>query len=202
MKTIKNLLLLAVFFAVSTPAALAQSDWTFDGGKLGQGFSEEFVRNTHFVQPCEMDPINDETRSVVFFTAKPCRGPGMTEGTTIVLFTSPAITSNTPNAAVTTIAWMGGTYMNSRSDFPVRIGATEAEAIAQLGEISETLTKRRGNKIIKISKHSDQNYSLIMAGKVVGLITGDMPKIDFDDESREEWQAVLAGLLEFTPLQN
>jgi hypothetical protein len=71
-----------------------------------------------------------------------------------------------------------------------------------LGEISETLTKRRGSKVIKISKHSDQNYSLIMGDKVVGLITGDMPKIDFDDESREEWQAVLAGLLEFTPLQN
>jgi|GEM_PF-3476921 len=201
MKTIKNLLLLAVFFAISTPAALAQADWTFDGAKLGQGFSDEFIRKTHFVQPCDMDPINEGARSVVFFSAKPCRGPGMTEGTTIVLFTSPALSRENPNPAVTTIAWMGGTYMNSRSDFPVQIGATEADAIAKLGEIKDSQVFRKGTRSVTLAAHSDTVYSLISNGKIVGLVVGEMPKIDLEDESHEEWQAVLAGLFQFTPAQ-
>lgn len=175
-----------------------QDSWTFDGAKLGEGFRDEFVRHMTLVPPCDVDSINEGTRSVAFFTAKPCRGEGMTEHTTVVVFTSPALSSQTPNAAVDSLAWMGGTYLNSRSDFPIQVGTTENEAVRVLGPVSEEVTFRKNNFELKIEKHSGSVYSLVARNRVVGFVVGNMPALTPEDEEHEEWRAIEAAWFQFT----
>ncbi len=122
----------------------------------------------------------------------------MTEHTTIILFTSPALTSQTPNSPVDALAWMGGTYLNTRSDFPLRIGANESEVIRQFGPISEEASFRKGDSELKVARYEGSVYSMSLLGKTVGFIVGTMPPISFDDEEHDEWRAILGGWFQFT----
>jgi len=202
MKNLVSILATLTFGFISSAWANGPADWTFDQARLGQGFSEEFIRKIALVPPCDIDPINDGARSIAFFTAKPCRSEGMTEKTTVVLFTSPAITRENSNPPVTAIAWMGGTFMNTRSNFPVRVGAQESEANTALGLPLETVSFEEDEMQMSISKHEGQIFSLKVGTTVVGFVVGEMPSIDFESEDHEEWGAIVAAWFRFTaPVQ-
>ncbi len=192
LKSLPIVLLLAPALAHAFPS------YTFENAKLGQGFKDEFTQKISLVPPCDIDSINGGSRSVAFFTAKPCRGPGMTEQTTIVVFTSPAITEQTRNPPVTALAWMGGTFLNTRSDFPVHVGTTGEEASQILGRPLQTVAFEDEQRVMRVRKHTGDTYSLEVDGSIVGFVVGEMPPMILESEEFEEWGALFESWFKFT----
>jgi len=181
---------------------LNPTEITFDGFSLGTGFLDALLERTAYSHPCDIDPINDGARSVIFFTARPCKGVSFPENTTLVMFTSPSISEENPNAPLTTIAWMGGSYYNSRSTFPAQVGMTQTEVTQKLGAPLESYPIEKAGKTLTIQKHPHLAYSLMVAQRAVGFVLGEMPPLSLDsdsDERFEEWNALLAGYFRFTP---
>ncbi len=196
----RNFFSIALVGLASGTSLVPTADIQFDGHRLGDGYLEKFVTTPAYQNPCDIDPINDGKRSVVFFTGKPCKGKSFPQSTTVVMFTSGVFSEENPNPPVSAIAWMGGNYFDSHSNFPLTMGASEDLVVRTLGEALETQTvPGPENKSLIIRRHPENTFSLILGGKAVGYAVGELPPIDLESEENEEWGGIAAGYFRFTP---
>ena len=109
-------------------------------------------------------------------------------------------------APITVLAWLGGSWLNHESDFPLHVGEPAARATDVLGpalasfEIEASSAWRwgypggkkrplspkevrdlaRGPNRLKVTRHAGDIYALADGAKLVGFVLGPMPPVRSD----------------------
>jgi hypothetical protein len=114
------LLLLSGLALAAEPPPRAGTDYALDGLRLGDTFAQAAAK-APWSSPCDQDPVADKARRAVIYGTKRCPKAPFPGNTNAVLFL--AFRADPKEAApIEAMAWLGGNYFDSRSDFPVALG--------------------------------------------------------------------------------
>ena len=172
-------------------AVISAGDITFDGVQLGASMLN-FYRRRLYAAPCDEDSLRKERLRVIVYAATPCRHRQFSENTSFIVFTD-LDEKSLKNQSVRTVAWLGGTYFNTRSNFPLALGtgvrgaAGRKKLAKRLGQrVERTMTLKRYTTL-QVTTLTGAIH-LIDDGKVlVGIVLGPMPSTT----DNELWSGVM-----------
>jgi hypothetical protein len=178
---------------------------TLDGIAVGSSVASLFAR-APFREPCSDDAINAGQRRLLSYMAKPCSDRSFPEKTTVIVFAPRKDGPDKDAAAIEAIVWLGGTYFESRSQFPAKVGMSVAALESALGpgrllraNIEDGNFGRHGvrtNEGVTLTarKHGDDVHSLTEHDVAIGFVVGTMP----DDPDDERWRMIAQLYNKFT----
>ena len=70
----------------NSPKIRDASSYKFDGFKLGSSYFTEVMSRPPYENPCDDDPVDNESRRCMIYGALPCRGRSFPEHTTVIFF--------------------------------------------------------------------------------------------------------------------
>lgn len=187
------LLAIAAVAALAVPVALAEvsrraaTDYTFDGFRLGASFRSAVMSKAPYQHPCDADPIEDRGRTIVVYMGQECRGQTFPDRTTVLFYLRYAADDASLDQPVEAIAWMGGSYFDTRSDFPARIGQPPAQVDRALGPAASTFRLGGRRRFVTVRAHPGNVYSVVYERRVVAFVVGQMPA----DHEAESWEGLL-----------
>jgi len=157
----------------TTGSSGASAVSTFDGLSVGGTFDR---RRAPYDHPCDSDALDGEPNiKVMFYTGKECRDHQFPDGTSVIVLVDSA--SN----KISALAWVGGTYFDSRNA-PLKTGTPVAEAVKAWGppaakfDLQTMHVARFANGMRVLSNRSDQ---------VIGFALGEWP-----DANGQRWNPV------------
>jgi hypothetical protein len=106
------------------PGSNVASVATFDGLSVGGTFDRA---RAPYNNPCDSDPLDGEPNiTIMFYTGKECRHQQFPDGTSVIVLVDRA------SSKISALAWVGGTYFDSRNA-PLKTGTPVAEAVTAWG---------------------------------------------------------------------
>lgn len=166
------------------PAPRVAADYTLDGTKLGMSYAKQVMARDPYQEPCDNDPIGDKSRRAMVYGGEPCRDHAFPDHTTVV-FEIDMKGGDDYDAPIRAMAWLGGSYFDSRSDFPLHVGE-KADRASVLGTARGDLTLE-DHDVTLIVRRFDGDVAAILDGDViVGYVLGPMPA-SADDE---QWSVI------------
>lgn len=107
---------------------------TIDGIRLGAPVAEVLAR-APYTTPCDVDPIDQRRATLYFWAAGPCHDAGpFPEQTSVVIVTPQAPKgASDQEQPVELVIWAGGSFFDSKTNLPVKIGDDATAARASLG---------------------------------------------------------------------
>lgn len=184
---------IAIALAFFSAVALAEqtrrtaTDYTFDGFQLGANLKQAVMSKSAFAHPCDDDPIENNKRTIVVYMGQECRGRTFPQGTTVVFYLPHAEGDARLAQPIEAMAWMGGSYLDSRSDFPARVGQRPAQVDSALGRPTSTFRLGGRRQFVTVREHPGDVYSVVHENQVVAFVVGQMP----DDHGAESWEGLL-----------
>lgn len=173
--------------------AMTAGGLTLDGFRLGDRFSSVMGRDP-YTEPCDNDPIDKRKRRFMVYGALPCRGRTFPEGTTVAFYLAFADGADRYAQPIEAFAWLGGTYFESRSSFPLRVGQSVRSVDGVLGEPSATVEVSRNGKSLTARRHAGDIWSVAEGEAVVGFVLGPMPT----DPDSEQWRGLAQMYFRYT----
>ncbi len=174
-----------------TNRRVSAADITFDGVKLGQSMLS-FYRHRLYAAPCDDDALPKHKLRVVVYAATPCRDRVFTENTSFVVFTD-LDEKNPKDQAIRTVAWLGGSYFDSRSNFPLRLGTAmrtkrrRKQLAASLGQtVERTMTLQR-QTVVTVTTLTGAIHLLDDGKRLIGVVLGPMPS----STDNELWSGIM-----------
>jgi hypothetical protein len=138
----------------------------FDGHRVGEPLAA-FLATQPYSTACRGSKL-DEVPGLIQFPATDCfqrPGSAFPDATSVGLVGDP----------VRAVVWIGGTYVAKHSDFPLAIGATEAEIAAKLGPVEQTFDVVRRLVHFHVRRHRGGAYSFVDRTAVVAFAVGELP---------------------------
>jgi hypothetical protein len=185
--------------AVPAPSATAEAKpvnpdaLEFDGFKLGDNYGDKVLVREPYQKPCDDDPIDKKQQRFMVYGALPCRRRTFPEATTVAFFLAYADDKDFKQP-IEALAWLGGNYFASRSNFPVRTGELAEVADKALGPVQLSFPLEGKGVSLQVRRHSERIWSLTEGGRTVGFAVGKMP----NDTEREPWRALLEMYRSYT----
>lgn len=171
------------------PAApLLAHEYRFDGLKLGDLYATAARARPPYDRPCDDDPVDHTTRRAMVYGARPCRGAAFPEGTSVIFFL-PYVSEHQEDwlrQPILAFAFLGGTYFNRRTSFPLRVGDPAARTRI-LGPVEATISFPGYDTTLRAERHPGDVYVLLDGEKVVGGLLGAMPA----EPASEQWDVLL-----------
>jgi hypothetical protein len=198
MRAILPIATACVFATFADGAAHAQgrpSDarrYRLDGFRVGDTFESIHAR-APYDAVCDDDPVDHRTRLFVGYGALPCNGQSFPEGTTFMVIL-PYRTTDRFRAPIAAVAWFGGTWFETRSSFPVHIGAARNDARARLGRPAGTFALADGREPLDVDRFRGDVFIVSRANAVIGIVLGTMPS----DPDNEQWRMIQQGYWRYT----
>lgn len=167
--------------------------FTWDGFKLGDTYSTVVMAREPYAHPCDDDELEQSTRRAMVYGAKPCRREAFPDGTTVLFFIkyAPTLDFATPIEA---FAWLGGTYFDKRSTFPLWAGAPIDLADKELGPPKRTFDIDRNERKLTVREHEGKVFTIADGDVVAGFAVGPMP----EDPKAESWDAISQMYAKYT----
>lgn len=153
-----------------------------------------FFARPPYDRPCDDDAVDDPpTRRALVYGGLPCRGSAFPERTTLIVFMDWA-DGDDFDRPIRAIAWLGGSYFETRSTFPVRIGEPAMRATAVFGEPVASFEISQKAPLVAWSFAGDI-HAVIDRSLIAGFVIGPMPA----DGTKGDWEVVAEMYLEATP---
>jgi hypothetical protein len=165
-----------------------------DGFQLGSLYGSAVMSRAPYDKPCDDDPVDGRARRFMVYGALPCRELVFPEETTVAFYLRFAEGAGELEQPIEAVAWLGGSYFSSRSDFPVRIGEPAARASEVLGAAETTFHVDRKGQVVLVQKHRGNAWAIVDAGMLVGFVLGPMP----DDPDNEQWRGLMQMYVRYT----
>ncbi len=173
-------------------AAAAAAAWggasrvKLDGIGLGDRYGSTVMVRPPYDAPCDDDPIDHRARRFMVYGAKPCRGRSFPEQTTLMFYLHHS-EERPLDQPVEAVAWLGGTWFSSRSNFPLRVGEPLARAAEVFGPAEASFALARKGEGLRVQRHAGPVYALAERERLVGFVVGPMP----DDPENEQWRGLM-----------
>ncbi|GMV43921.1 MAG: hypothetical protein AMXMBFR64_56370 [Myxococcales bacterium] len=180
-----GLVLAPTIGAAMEPPPRAGREYPVDGISVGQPLAEVRAREA-YGEPCSMSEA--AARKVVIFGAKGCKR-AFTADTTAVLLVE--------DGKVGAIAWLGGSWFDNRTNFPVSLGTALPDGDPKsLGGAVEwpaaaTLQLAEG---LRATRFGPDIHILDDGARVVGIVVGAMPV----DPKDLQWVALTGAWVRHT----
>ncbi len=165
-----------------------------DGIKLGDLYASTVKTRKPYDEPCDDDAIDNDNRRFMIYGAKECRNRVFPEETTLAIYIAYAKGHEKFEQPVQAIAWLGGNYFATRSDFPMRVGDPVAKAQETFGASTKTFSVERKKQSFTVEQHAGDVYVIIDNAHIVGFVVGAMP----DDPQNEQWRALMQAYVRYT----
>jgi hypothetical protein len=178
-------LLATVAFAEQTRRTA--TDYTFDGFRLGANLRTDVMSKAAYATPCDSDPIEGRKRTIVVYMGQECRGQTFPDNTTVLFYLPFAEGDASLAQPIQAMAWMGGSYFDSRSDFPARVGQRPAQVDSALGRPTSTFRLGGRRRFVTVREHTGDVFSVVYERRVVAFVVGQMP----DNHEAESWEGLL-----------
>ncbi len=182
----------------NTPTAQKPAFWKFDGFTIGDPFEGVFAREP-YNNPCDIDPVDNRSRSFVVYGANPCRGRVFPNQTTLFFFLE--YEKDLPlSGKIQAFGFLHGNWFDSRTDFPVKPRDARANATQKLGTPLNTFRIRSKEHELVVQRHRPVTalhdiHVLIAKNQVYGLVFGTMP----EDPENEQWRGIMQMAVRYTP---
>jgi hypothetical protein len=174
--------------AAPAGAPLQAHEYRFDGLKLGDRYGTAVMKRDPYQRPCDDDPVDRKSRRAMVYGGRPCRGSAFPEGTSVVFLLpfAPDPREDALNQPVLVFAFLGGSYFNRRSNFPLRPG-DPASRTALLGPVEAIISFPGYETTLRAERHPGDVYALLDGDRVVGGLLGAMPA----ESANEQWDVIL-----------
>ena len=164
---------------LASGSSVRAADVTVDSVRLGESMLR-FYRRRLYAAPCDDDPLPEHKLRVVVYAASPCRNRQFANKTSFVVFTD--LDADSPkDQPVRTVAWLGGSHFDSRSNFPLKLGqrvrgkSGRKKLASALGQrVQRTMTLKRNSRL-NVTTTSGAIHLLDDGKRLVGVVLGPMP---------------------------
>jgi hypothetical protein len=159
---------------------VSAADVNFDGLRLGDSVLPLHGRRL-YAAPCDEERLPDHRLRVVAYGGQPCRGQQFEKGTSAIIFTD-LDDNDSKNQAIRTVAWLGGTYFHTRSNFPLRVGQQvrgkkgRKKLAAALKQSVVRTMPLKGKDRLTVTTFSGGIHLLDDGKQLVGVVLGPMPQ--------------------------
>ena len=172
-----------------------------DGYKLGESALALHSRR-RYAAPCDADQLPKHKLIVFAYGAQPCRGRQFEDGTSVIIFTD-LDTKDPKNQSIRTVAWLGGQYFHTRTNFPLKIGhrvrgkkgrKQMADRLKQ--SIVRTMQLKRQPRLT-VTTLSGAIHLIDDGRHLIGVVLGPMPQTTKNDL----WSGVLQVWEKYTQVR-
>lgn len=174
------------------PPPRAGREYPVDGAQVGQPFAEVRAREA-YGEPCSVAPAGP--RRVALYGAKGCKRAFSADTSAVFL-----LEGEGAKQTVGAIAWLGGSWFDNRSNFPVNLRTPlpdeDPRTLAGAIELPATATLKLGEGAdgLRVTRFGEDIYIIDDGGRVVGIVVGVMP----GDGKSPQWAALLGAWLRHT----
>lgn len=200
MKRLITLILVSlVFLVICFQNANGQSDknklenYTFDGFRIGDNYGE-LIKRSPYNLICDNDPIDNNARRFMCYTALPCRGNSFPKETTVMFYLKYSA-ENRYNQPIEAFAYLYGSYFNDKTNFPSKPGDKLNKAKRKFGKEINTFDISRKGVTLQVHHFSTDIYIISKQKKIIGFVLGKMPS----DPMNEQWRALMQMYHRYTP---